>query len=43
MLFLMKLLFGFCLDFFFGQNFWITQASTLEVTKKNNGNTAGVK
>ena len=34
MLFLMKLLFGFCLDIFLCQNFWITQASNLEVTKK---------
>ena len=36
---LMKLLFGFCLDFCC-QKFWITQASNLEITKKNYGNTA---
>ena len=41
MLFLMKLLFGFCLVFCF-QNFWITQASNLEITKKNYGNTVEV-
>ena len=37
MLFLMKLLFGFCLDFCC-QKIWITQASNLEITKKNYGN-----
>ena len=32
----MKLLFGFCLDFLLPK-FWITQASSLEITKKNYG------
>ena len=47
MLFLMKLLFGFCLDFLLPK-IWITQASNLEITKKNMatldnyGNTAHV-
>ena len=34
MLFLMKLLFGFCLDFLLPKKIWITQASNLEITKK---------
>ena len=42
MFFLMKLLFGFCLDFCC-QKIWITQASNLEITKKNYGNTVTSK